>query len=79
MSTSDYLKSQLVKVVLSIDQSINEEIKRNFDKAEEAFRKAKSDIEEVRYNYNVITVGQALYDNNYLQMIRYNYSRRRIM
>ncbi len=52
MSTSDYLKSQLVKVVLSIDQSINEEIKGNFDKAEEAFRKAQNDIKEVKYNYS---------------------------
>jgi hypothetical protein len=52
MSTSDYLKSKLVKVVSIFDESVAEEIKGNFDKAEEAFRKAKPDIEEVRYNYN---------------------------
>jgi len=52
MSTSDYLKSKLVKVVSIFDESVAEEIKGNFDKAEEAFRKAKPDIEEVKYNYS---------------------------
>ena len=45
-----FLKAQLIKVVLSFDQSISEEIKGNYDKAEEALKKAQAIIEEVKYN-----------------------------
>jgi len=43
----DFLKAQLLKVVLSFEESVNEELKGNFDKAQKAFKKAEIAIEQV--------------------------------
>jgi hypothetical protein len=52
----DFFKAQLLKVVLSFEESVKEELKGNFDKAQKAFKTAEIAIEQVNIisnNYDI--------------------------